>query len=134
MMTSVQGLKLALAAVLVLSVALAALARAPRGRSSRIELRRLMLCASALYAVGLVASLTQHGSLAALVYAAGIGICALALWLSRGSDPGDPPDGPDDPGDEQPPPDPGGAPAFDWAAFERQFRDYAERDREKLAT
>ncbi len=134
MMASQQGFKLALAAVLVLCVVLAAVARAPRGRTSRIELRRLMLCASALYAVGLAASLTEHGSLAALVYATGIGICALALWLSRGSDPGDPPDGPDDPGDEQPPPDPGGAPAFDWAAFERQFRDYSERERDRLVT
>lgn len=123
---------MALAAVLVVSVVLAALARAPRERASRVELRRLMLCASCLYAVGLTASLTEHGSLAAAVYATGIVICALALWLSRGSDPGDPPDGPDDPGDEQPPPDPGGAPAFDWAAFERQFRDYAARQQNRL--
>ena len=30
------------------------------------------------------------------------------------------------PTDHEPPPDPDGLPAFDWAAFERQFRAYSE--------
>ena len=29
--------------------------------------------------------------------------------------------------DEQPPPEPDGVPPFDWPAFEREFRSYAER-------
>ena len=130
MIAQAEAWKIGLAVGLIVAIALAAWARAPRHATSRPELRRMMLSALALYAVGLVASLTHHGSLAAIVYAAGIGTCALALWLSRGIDPEDPPDGPDDPGDdEQPPPDPSGAPAVDWATFERQFRDYArERD------
>jgi hypothetical protein len=126
-----QGWKLALAAALLAAIVVAGWARAPRQRVQRGELPRLMLAATALYAVGLAASLTHHGSLAAIVYAAGISVCALALWLSRGTDPGEGPGGGEDPGDEQPPPDPGGAPAFDWAAFERQFRDYA-RERQLL--
>jgi uncharacterized membrane protein YfcA len=126
MSAQAQDWKLALAVGLIAVIAMAAWARAPRHATSRPELRRMMLSAMVLYAIGLVASLTHHGSLAAIVYAAGIGTCALALWLSRGIEPDDPPDGPDDPGDdEQPPPDPRGAPAFDWGSFERQFRDYA---------
>jgi hypothetical protein len=64
------------------------------------------------------------------VYVAGIAACALAAWLSRGSDSEDPPDGgDDDPTDREPPPDPDGLPQFDWAAFERQFRAYSRRPR-----
>jgi hypothetical protein len=125
MIDTEQGWKLALAIVLLAGVLTAAYARAPRQSVPRAELRQLMLAALCLYAVGLAASLTHHGSLAAIVYAAGISTCALALWLSRGQDSGEGPDGGQDPGDEHPPPDPGDASAFDWAAFERQFRDYA---------
>jgi hypothetical protein len=78
-----------------------------------------------LYAVGGLASLTHHPELAAFVYASGIIICALAAWLSRGSDSEDPPSDGEDPADEQPPPEPDGVPRFDWAAFERDFRAYA---------
>jgi hypothetical protein len=65
--------------------------------------------------------------LAAMVYAAGITICALAAWLSRGSDSEDPPRG-EEPFDEQPPPEPDGLPDLDWESFERQFRSYSERE------
>ena len=81
-----------------------------------------------LYLVGGLASITHHPILAALVYAAGIGVCALAAWLSRGSDSEDPPSG-EDPVDEQPPPEPDGVPRFDWGTFERDFQAYAERPR-----
>jgi hypothetical protein len=91
-------------------------------------LQRLVLSAIALYVVGGIASLKHHTTLAALVYAAGIAVCALALWLSRGADPGEePPRGGDEPTDESPPPRPDGLPQFDWAAFEREFRTYTER-------
>ena len=97
----------------------------------RSELRRLVLAALILYGVGVYASLTHHAALAGVVYVSGIAACALAAWLSRGSDSEDPPDGDDDgPSDHRPPPDPDGLPTFDWAAFERQFRAYSNRSRE----
>lgn len=101
-------------------------ARAPRRACPSTELRRLVLAALALYAAGVVASLTRHELLAAVVYSGGIAVSALAAWLSRGSDTGGPPRG-EDPGGERPPPDPDGAPGFDWLAFERDFRAYSRR-------
>ena len=125
--------KLVLVVVLVGAILLSALARAPRRPLPRGELRRLVLAALTLYAVGVFASLTHHAVLAGIVYASGIAACALAAWLSRGGDSEDPPGGGgEDPPDEPvlPPHDPGGLAIFDWAAFERQFRAYANRRRE----
>ena len=118
--------KLVLALILVGGILASARAAAPRRAASGSELRRLVIAALGLYAVGGVASLTHHPALAGLVYAAGIMVCALAAWLSRGSDSEDPPDG-QDPVDEQPPPEPDRLPSFDWATFEREFRAYSER-------
>ncbi len=126
MIAATGSLKVALALALLVAVALAARGRAPRTALGRARATSLLLVAVCLYALGLLAAFGDQRSLATFVYAAGIGVCALALWLSRGSDPGGGPGGGDS-GDEQPPPDPGGAPAFDWEAFERQFRDYARR-------
>lgn len=117
---------------LVLALALAAaifgslLFRAPRRAVAGAELRRLVLSAMGLYAVGGAASITHHPRLAGFVYAAGIAVCALAAWLSRGSDSEDPPGG-EEPVDEQPPPEPDGLPTLDWAHFEAQFREYSRR-------
>lgn len=122
--------KLVLVLVLVGAIMLSAFARAPRRPLPRTELRRLVLAALTLYGVGVFASLTHHPVLAGVVYVSGIAACALAAWLSRGSDSEDPPGGGEDPPDEHPPPDPDGLPLFDWAAFERQFRSYASRRRE----
>jgi hypothetical protein len=124
--------KLVLVMVLVGGILLSACARAPRRPLPRVDLRRLVLAAVTLYAVGVFASLTHHPLLAGVVYVSGIAACALAAWLSRGIDPEDPPgDGGQEPPDEEPPSDgPDGMPAFDWAAFERQFRAYAGRRRE----
>jgi hypothetical protein len=124
--------KLVVVMVLVGAILLSACARAPRRPLPRIELRRLVVAAVTLYAVGVFASLTHHPLLAGVVYVSGIAACALAAWLSRGIDPDDPPeDGGEDPPDEGPPSDdPDGIPAFDWAAFERQFRAYSSRRRE----
>jgi uncharacterized membrane protein YfcA len=121
--------KLVLAVVLASGIFISACAHAPRKSVPGSDLRRLVISALALYAVGGLASLTGHPALAALVYAAGIVVCALAAWLSRGRDSEDPPDGGDEPVDEQPPPEPGGL-RFDWAAFERDFRSFADRQRE----
>jgi hypothetical protein len=118
--------KLVLALVLAATIVASAYAKAPRRSFSGGDLRRLVFAALVLYAVGLVASLSHHGVLAAALYATGIVVSALAAWLSRGSDSGGPPPG-DEPADEQPPPDPDGVPQFDWAAFERDFRSYAGR-------
>jgi hypothetical protein len=122
-----QAWKLVLAIVLLTAIFLSACAHAPKQPIARRELRQLVLSALGLYAVGLLASLTHHGQLAGIVYAAGIIVCALAVWLSRGIEPDDPPDDPDDPVDEQPPPGPDGLTAYDWADFERKFRAYSER-------
>ena len=123
--------KLVLVFVLVGGIVLSACARAPRRPLPRAELRRLVLAALSLYAVGVYASLTHHAALAGVVYVSGIAACALAAWLSRGSEPDDgPDDGGDGPPDREPPPGPDGLPAFDWAAFERQFRAYSRRSRE----
>lgn len=119
--------KLAFAVVLVAAIATSALARAPRRAAHPVELRRLVGCALTLYAVGGLATLTHHSVLAGLVYAAGIGVAALAAWLSRGRDQEDPPGGGSEPVDEEPPPGPDGAPWWDWERFEREFRDYARR-------
>jgi hypothetical protein len=118
--------KLALAIALTATIVLSACARAPRQAVPPRELRRLVLCALGLYAVAGLASLEDHEMLAGLVYGAGIVVAALAAWLSRGRDREDPPDG-DEPVDVQPPPAPDGVPRLDWAAFERDFRDYASR-------
>jgi hypothetical protein len=125
--------KLILVVVLVGAILLSALGRAPRRPLPRSERRRLVLAALTLYAVGVFASLTHHAVLAGIVYASGIAACALAAWLSRGGDSEDPPGGGgEDPPDEPvlPPHDPNGLAIFDWAAFERQFRTYANRRRE----
>ncbi len=126
-----QGWKLALAAVLLAAILLSACARAPRRAASGSELRRLVVAALVLYAVGVFAASRHYPVLSAFAYAAGIGVCALAAWLSRGVDSEDPPGGGD--GDEWPdwpPPDPEGVPWLDWDAFEREFRAYSERRRE----
>ncbi len=118
--------KLGFAFALVITILISAFARAPRESVPVAELRRLVGCALLLYAVGAVASLAHRTILAGLLYAAGISVASLAAWLSRGRDQEDPPPGD---GDDQPPPDPEGSPAFDWGAFEREFRNYAGRPR-----
>jgi hypothetical protein len=118
--------RLVLACVLAVAIFLSAYARAPHRAIARGDLARLVLCALTLYAIGVAASITGHPALAGVVYALGIGLCAYAVWLSRGSDSDDPPDD-EDPVDERPPPDPDGVPWCDWADFERAFRAYVER-------
>jgi hypothetical protein len=126
--------KLVLVFVLLGAIVLSACARAPRRPLPRAELRRLVLAALTLYAVGVYASMTHHAALAGVVYVSGIAACALAAWLSRGSDSEDPPGDDDGPTDREPPPDPDGLPAFDWAKFERQFRSYSSRPRSPSGT
>lgn len=121
--------RVALAIAFCAAIFMSACARAPRQSVPGPELRRLVYCALLLYVVGGLASLSHHELLAAFVYGAGIMVSALAAWLSRGRDQGDPPDG-DEPVDTPPPPEPDGVPRLDWAAFERDFRAYARRQRE----
>jgi hypothetical protein len=121
--------KLGLALALGIAIFVSAYATAPRRAVPGADLRRLVLSAVALYLVGLLASVTHHAVLAGLVYASGIFVCTLAVWLSRGTDPEDPPPGGDQPTDERPPPSPDGL-DFDWGSFERAFRAYDERRRE----
>jgi len=118
----------ALAVALLGAIVLSTRGRAPRRALPSGDLKRLVGSALVLYAIGAVAWLSRHLLLAVLVYAAGIAVAALAAWLSRGTDAEDPPSGGEDPGSERPPPDPGGL-RIDWAGFERDLRDYAERTR-----
>jgi hypothetical protein len=130
--TPSQSWKLVLAVVLCAAIAVSAGARAPRRTVPGAELRNLVLAALLLYAVGALASLHHRSVLATFVYAAGIGVCAFAAWLSRGRGDSEDPPGGDNPSDEHPPPGPEGEPYFDWPSFERELRAYAgDRDRER---
>jgi hypothetical protein len=120
--------KLALALALGSAILLSLLARAPRQSLPEGQLHRLIFSAVMLYGVGTFAWLTQHRVLAAVVCAGGTGVAALAAWLSRGATPEDPPSPPGEPSDPEPPAAPDGQPHFDWPAFERQFRTYADRE------
>ena len=122
--------RIAFAIGLCVAIFLSVCARAPSRSVPSWELRRLMFCALMLYAVGVLAKLTDHGLLAGLVFSGGIMLSTLAAWLSRGRDQEDPPDG-DQPIDEHPPPEPDGMPRIDWAAFEREFRRYERGLRER---
>ena len=126
--------KIVLAVALGGAILASAYAKAPNRSFPGSELRRLVLGALLLYAVGLASSLTHHALLAVVLFAAGISLSALAAWLSRGNDSGGGPPRGDEPVDEQPPPDPDGLPRFDWAAFERDFHDYARRRRDPVIT
>ena len=126
--------KIVLAVVLVAAILASAYAKAPRRASAGGELRRLVLSALVLYAVGVVASLTHHAVLAGVLYATGIAVLSLAAWLSRGSDSGGGPPRGSEPVDEQPPPLPDGAPYFDWCAFERELQEYSRRQRDPALT
>jgi hypothetical protein len=121
--------KLVLAAALGAGIFASALIRPPRRSFPRADLRVMLLAALGLYCVGLGASLTHHGGVAAAVYACGISISTLAVWLSRGRDRREPPPGDDPP--EGPPSGPDGPTEFDWDAFERELGTYANRRRQR---
>ena len=114
--------KLALAIALGVAILLSALHPAPHHAVSGAGLRRLLLCALSCYVIGGLASLTHHAGLAGPLCAAGIATCSLAAWLSRGRDSGAPPRAQT----TLPPPDSDGPPELDWAAFEREFREYSQ--------
>jgi hypothetical protein len=126
-------LKLALAIGLAGAIAVSVSARAPRKPLPRADLRWLVLGALALDVVALLALLTHHSQLAVLLFAAGIATSTLAAWLSRASEPGGGTPGHADPLDE-PPPEPGDAPWFDWESFERELRAYADRSRDLVSS
>lgn len=121
--------KLVLAAVLAAGIFASALIKPPRRTFPPADLRVMLLAALGLYCVGLGASLTHHGAVAAAVYACGISISALAAWLSRGRERHEPPPGEDPP--EPPPAGPDDPTEFDWDAFERQLGVYTDRRRER---
>lgn len=122
--------KLVLAAALAAGISASAMVKPPRRSFPGADLRVMLLAALGLYVVGLGASLTHHGVVAAAVYACGIAISALAVWLSRGKDLRDPPPG-DDPPDAPPPPGPDDRTEFDWDAFERELGVWTDRRRER---
>jgi hypothetical protein len=117
------GWKLALTGGLLVAILGSVCLRAPRRSIDRFELRRLVLSALLLYSIGALASLLHRGGLAGVLYASGIVVCSVAVWLSRGSERGDGPDGPggsEPPTNEDPPTGPDGIPPWDWEAFERE--------------
>ncbi len=123
--------KLALTAGLLVAILGSVCLRAPARSIERLELRRLVLAALLLYGIGAAASILHRGQLAGLLYASGIVVCSVAVWLSRGSDRGDGPDGPgggESPQDEQPPPSPDGLPTFDWDDFDRERAAWERRE------
>lgn len=129
MVVELNAWRLLLAVALVMAIVLSVCWAAPERSTPRSDLHRLILTGLALYAVGAMAALSDRDTVAALVFAAGIFICALAVWLSRGTDSEDPPDGRGEPADEPPPPGPDGLLVFDWGEFERAFRAYEARER-----
>lgn len=119
------GWKLMLTGGLLVAILGSVCLRAPRRPIDRLELRRLVLSALLLYGVGAVASLLHRGGLAGVLYASGIVVCSVAVWLSRGTDRDDGPEGPGGggpPEDEDPGTGPDGVPPleWDWEAFERE--------------
>ena len=122
--------KLVLAVALGAAIFASALIKPPRRSFPGADLRVMLLAALGLYGVGLGASLTHHAGIAAAVYASGIAISALAVWLSRGKDLRDPPPGDDSP-DMPPPTDPADPTGFDWDAFERELGVWTDRRRER---
>jgi hypothetical protein len=114
--------KLVLGAVLGAAILLSALLPAPRRTVSGTGLRRLLLGALGWYVIGGFAWLTDHAELSGPVCAAGIATCTVAAWLSRGRDSDEPPRVED----MLPPSDLDGPPELDWAAFERDFREYSQ--------
>jgi hypothetical protein len=122
--------KVLLAIALIGAIVLSASAKAPRKPLPRGDLRWLLLGAGALYAVGLVAFLKHHSEVAALLAAGGIATSSLAAWLSRGIDTGGGPSPGADPADGEPP---NAGPSIDWAQFERELREWADRSREPVA-
>jgi hypothetical protein len=127
-----QTWKLLLTLTLLGAILCSVTVRAPREPIERGELRRLVIAAIVLYCVGTFASLSHHAVLAGAVYASGILVCSLAVWLSRGINRDDGSDGgggngPGPPGDERPPSGPNGLLTFDWDEFEREFAAWSER-------
>lgn len=125
------GWKLALTAGLMLAILGSISLRAPGRPIERTDLRRLVFTALLLYGIGAIASVLHRGELAGVLYASGIVVCSVAVWLSRGSERGDGPDGPggsEPPEDEHPPPGPDGLPVFDWDEFDRERAGWGRRE------
>lgn len=128
MVVETNAVKLLLLVGLMVTIVMSVCWRAPRRAAPRSEVHALAWVGVCLYAVGGLALFLHRPSLAGLVFAGGIVICALAVWLSRGVDSEDPPDD-EEPAEAPSPSGPDGLPEFDWDEFERAFQAYAARDR-----
>jgi hypothetical protein len=121
-------LRLAGAVVLVLLVSYGAWGRAPHRAAAPRDLRRLVIAAVVLYAVGVAAVLARRPIPSIAAFAGGVAAASLAAWLSRG---GNTDDGDDNGGGgggrppidrTPPPPGPDGLPEVDWGRFDRERR------------
>jgi hypothetical protein len=123
--------KLLITLVLIGVILLSLFVRPPSRNVAARDLRQLVIVGAILYLVGGIASLSHRSDVAAGVYASGILICSLAVWLSRGMRRDDGSGGEDGGGgpsdDLQPPPDPDGLLTIDWDEFERELAEYSER-------
>jgi hypothetical protein len=125
------GWKFLLTVALLGAICCSVFLQAPRQPIARTDLRRLVFAAVVLYAVGALASISHRGVLAGVVYASGILVCSLAVWLSRGADLDDGSD--DDPGsepptDEKPSGGPDGLPLIDWDEFDHERARWNEHE------
>jgi uncharacterized membrane protein YfcA len=113
-----------LALALIAAIVISASIHAPRRHVPAAELRRLLIAALALYAVGGVAIVDDRPTPAVVAFAAGVVASAFGAWLSRGPDQDDPPGGAE-PFDGPPPPHPNGRLEIDWDRFERELHDWS---------
>jgi uncharacterized membrane protein YfcA len=114
------------ALALIAAIVISASIRAPRRHVPAPELRRLLIAALALYAVGGVAIIDDRPTPAVAAFAAGVIASAFGAWLSRGSDQDDGP-GDGGPFDRPPPPHSDGLLEIDWDRFERELHDWTRR-------
>jgi len=130
-------LRAGLAVSLLGAIIISAFAPPPSGRARRIRPSWMMVLAVALYAAGVVLAIGGYFGLAGLTCVTGIAAFAVATWLSRPADPGEPPadDGRDDgdpPSGPTPPHGPEDAVLIDWDAFEREVSSWAQERRARV--
>ena len=94
----------------------------PRTPIAPRDMVRLVVAVSTLYLAGGAALLAHRTGLAALVFGAGLALCAVSVWLARGGTPPPRGDGGSHPPSEPTPPVEPAPIVFDWSYYEDQLR------------
>ena len=102
-------LRAGVAVSLLAVIAFSAVAPPPSGRAVRVRPSALIALAAVLYAVGILLAVLNLFGLAGFTCVTGIALFAVATWLSRPADSGEPPS--DGRGDDDDPPARAAAPA-----------------------